>query len=118
MTRTAPQSKSSIDLTSEAYLVMNEIESFLDECRADPGFRDRPELLDRIEDVLTKFYRASDDNPEWQAIWDRVCEILEQKNEALVERCEALVPVLQQIIGTGQIVRKHRRGRVSPKGSV
>jgi len=62
---------------------MNELESFLDECRADPWFRDRPELPDRIEEVLTKFYRASDDNPEWQAIWDRVCEILEQKNEAL-----------------------------------
>ena len=93
----------SIDLTSEAYLVMNEIESFLDECRADPGFRDRPKLLDRIEDVLTKFHRASDGNPEWQAIWDRVCEILEQKNEALMERCEALVPVLQQIIGTARV---------------
>jgi hypothetical protein len=53
---------------------------------------------------LTKFYRASDDNPEWQAIWDLVCEILEQKNEALVVRCKALVPVLQQITGTGQIV--------------
>jgi hypothetical protein len=33
----------------------------------------------------------------------RVCEILEQKNEALVERYKALVPVLQQITGTGQI---------------
>jgi hypothetical protein len=70
-------SKSSIDLADETYLV----ESFLDECRADPWFRDRPELLDRIEEVLTKFYRASDQNPEWQAIWDRICEILEQKNE-------------------------------------
>jgi len=58
----------------------------------------------RIEEVLTKFYRASDQNREWQAIWDRVCEILEQKNEALVERCKALVPVLQQITGMGQIV--------------
>jgi hypothetical protein len=43
---------------------MNEIESFLDECRTDPWFRDRPELLDRIEEMLTRFYRASDDNPE------------------------------------------------------
>jgi hypothetical protein len=84
---------------------MKEIESFLDECRADPWFRDRPELPDRIGDVLTKFYRASDDNPEWQAIWDRVCEILEQKNEALVERRKALVPVLQQITRTGQVVQ-------------
>jgi hypothetical protein len=97
-------SKSSIDLADEAYLVMNELESFIDECRADPWFRDRPELLDRIEEVLTRFYRASDGNPESQAIWDRVCEILEQKNEALAERCKALVPVLQQITGTGQIV--------------
>jgi hypothetical protein len=43
-------SKSSIDLTDEAYLVMNELESFLDECRADPWFRDRPELPDRIKE--------------------------------------------------------------------
>jgi hypothetical protein len=83
---------------------MNEIEGFLDECRADPWFRDRPELLDRLEEVLTKFYRAGDDSPEWQAIWDRICGILQQKSETLVEQCKVLVPVLLQIPETGQIV--------------
>jgi len=29
---------------------MNEIEGFLDECRADPWFRNRAELLDRLEE--------------------------------------------------------------------
>jgi hypothetical protein len=99
---------------------MNEIESFLDECRADPWFRDRPEFLDRVEEVLTKFYRASDDNPERQAIWDRVCEIVEQKNEALVERCNLRrwFRCSSKSRGRGRLSESNlgRRGRASPKG--
>jgi hypothetical protein len=34
---------------------MDEIEAFLDECRADPWFQSRPELVDRHESVLIKF---------------------------------------------------------------
>jgi hypothetical protein len=42
-----------------------------DECRADPWFQSRPEVVDRLESVLTKFYFAGE-GPEWQAIWDQV----------------------------------------------
>ena len=40
---------------------MEEIEGFLDECRADPWFQSHPELVDRLESVLTKFYLAGED---------------------------------------------------------
>jgi hypothetical protein len=57
---------------------MDEIEAFLDECRADPWFQSRPEVVDRLESVLTKFYLAGD-GPEWQAIWDRVQAVLDNR---------------------------------------
>jgi hypothetical protein len=56
---------------------MDEIEAFLDECRADPWFQSHPEVVDRLESVLTKFYLAGE-GPEWQAIWDQVHAILER----------------------------------------
>jgi hypothetical protein len=37
---------------------MDEIEAFLDECRADPWFQSHPEVIVRLESVLTKFYLA------------------------------------------------------------
>jgi hypothetical protein len=54
---------------------MDEIEAFLDECRADPWFQSHPEVVDRLESVLIKFYLAGED-PEWQAIWDQLHTIL------------------------------------------
>jgi hypothetical protein len=56
---------------------MDEIEAFLDECRADPWFHSHPEVVDRLESVLTKFYFAGE-GPEWQAIWDQVHAVLER----------------------------------------
>jgi hypothetical protein len=32
---------------------MDEIEAFLDECRADPWFQSHPEVINRLENVLT-----------------------------------------------------------------
>jgi hypothetical protein len=55
--------------------VMDEIETFLDECRADPWFQSHPELVDRLESVLTKLY-LDGEGPEWEAVWDRVCTVL------------------------------------------
>ena len=40
---------------------MDEIEAFLDECRADPWFQSHPDLIDQLESVLTKFYLAGED---------------------------------------------------------
>jgi hypothetical protein len=40
--------------------VMDEIEAFLDECRADAWFQNHPEVVDRLESVLTKFYLAGE----------------------------------------------------------
>jgi hypothetical protein len=77
---------------------MDEIEAFLDECRADPWFESHPEVINRIESVLTKFYFA-DEGPEWQAIWDQVRAVLERKTDTPVERCQALAVVLQGVNG-------------------
>jgi hypothetical protein len=77
---------------------MDEIEAFLDECRADPWFQNHPEVVDRLESVLTKFYFAGE-GPEWQAIWDQVHAVLERKTDTPVERCKALAVVLQGVNG-------------------
>jgi hypothetical protein len=77
---------------------MDEIEAFLDECRADPWFESHPEVVERLESVLTKFYFA-DEGPEWQAIWDQVRAVLERKTDTPVERCQALAVLLQGVNG-------------------
>jgi hypothetical protein len=55
---------------------MDEIEAFVEECRRDRWFQSHPEVVDRLESVLTKFYLAGE-GPEWQVIWDQVHAILE-----------------------------------------
>jgi hypothetical protein len=82
---------------------MNEIEGFLDECRADPLFRDRPQLLDRIETLLSRFYRTRDQSPEWELTWDHVCKIVEPKDKPPTVRSNALVPILVHILETEPI---------------
>jgi hypothetical protein len=77
---------------------MDEIEAFLDECRADPWFQSHAGLVDWLESVLTKFY-LSGEGPEWQAIWDQVHAVLERTNDTPVDRCEALAVVLRSVIG-------------------
>jgi hypothetical protein len=77
---------------------MDEIETFLDECRADPWFQSHPELVDRLESVLTKLY-LDGEGPEWEAIWDQVCTILKRTNDTPIDRCQALAAVLQGVIG-------------------
>jgi hypothetical protein len=69
------------------YSAMDEIEAFLDECRADPWFQSHPEVVDRLEGVLTNFY-LSGEGPEWQVIWDQV--VPEKSSETPVDRCQAL----------------------------
>jgi hypothetical protein len=81
---------------------MDEIEAFLDECRTDPWFQSRPDLVDRLETVLTNFYLAGE-GTEWQAIWDQVHSILERTSDALVDRCQALAEVLQSVLSPGKM---------------
>jgi hypothetical protein len=65
------------------------IEHFLDEVRADP--RSSPEMVDIIEDILTRRYLAGDeDDADAQANGDRIFEIISQEDLTLKERCEAL----------------------------
>jgi hypothetical protein len=78
---------------------MDEIEAFLDECRADPWFQGHPEVVDRLESVLTKFYLAGE-GPEWQAIWVQVHAILERFADPPVDRCQALAVVLQDVVAS------------------
>ena len=78
---------------------MDEIETFLDECRADPWFQSHPEVVDRLEIVLIKFYLAGE-GPEWQAIWDQVHAIFESSAETPVDRCEALAVVLRSVVAS------------------
>jgi hypothetical protein len=80
---------------------MDEIEALLDECRADPWFQSRPELVDRLESVLTKFY-LDGEGPEWEAIWDQVHAVLERTTDTPVNRCQALAAVLQGITVSGK----------------
>jgi hypothetical protein len=77
---------------------MDEIEAFLDECRADPWFQSHPEVIDRLESVLTKFYLAGED-PAWQAVWDQLHSILVMTTDTPVDRCQALAEVLQGVKG-------------------
>jgi hypothetical protein len=71
---------------------MDEIETFLDECRADPWFQSHPELVDRLESVLTKLY-LDGEGAEWEAIWDRVCTILKRTSDTPIDGCQALAAV-------------------------
>ena len=80
-------------------VTMDEIEAFLDECRADPWFQSHPEVVDQPEVVLTKFYLSSE-GPEWQAIWDQVHAILERFAETPVDRCQALAAVLTGVVAS------------------
>jgi hypothetical protein len=80
---------------------MDEIEAFLGECRADAWFQDRPDLVDRLESVLTELYLAGEDR-EWQAIWDQVQAVLERKPDTLVDRCQALAVPLQSVTMSGK----------------
>jgi hypothetical protein len=77
---------------------MDEIEAFLDECRADAWFQSRPELVDRIESVLTKLYLEGE-GPEWEALSDQVCTVLKRTTDAPIDRCQALAMQLQGVIG-------------------
>jgi hypothetical protein len=45
-----------------------DVERFLEECRADAFFQNNPNAVDRIEELLTKFYE-----PGPAAPWDRAC---------------------------------------------
>jgi len=65
------------------------IERFLDEVRANP--RSSLEMVDLIEEILTRRYLAGDDdNADAQANGDRIFEIISQEHLTLKERCEAL----------------------------
>jgi hypothetical protein len=57
-----------------------------------------PELVDRLESVLTKLY-LDGEGPEWEATWDQVCAVLKRTSDTLIDRCQALAVVLQGVIG-------------------
>jgi hypothetical protein len=80
---------------------MDEIEAFLDECRADPWFQSQPELADRLESVLTNLY-FDGEGPEWEATWDQVCAVLKRTSDTPMDRCQALAVVLQGILAPGK----------------
>jgi hypothetical protein len=77
---------------------MDEIEAFLDECRADSFLQSHPELVDRLERVLTTFY-LSGEGPEWEATWDKVRGVLGSETGTLIDRCEALARALRGVNG-------------------
>jgi hypothetical protein len=45
-----------------------------------PWFQSHPELVDRLESVLTKFYLEGE-GAEWQAIWDQVKALLPDRRQ-------------------------------------
>jgi hypothetical protein len=74
-----------------------DVERFFEECRADPWFRERPEVHSRLEELFEKFYREGDESANWQDIWDRIREAVTRK-ESLRQRVQALDPILEEII--------------------
>jgi hypothetical protein len=78
-------------------ITVDEIESFLDECRADTLFQNRPDVVDRLESVL-KSYLAGE-GAEWQGIWDQVRAILERRTDTPVDRYQTLAQVLPGVDG-------------------
>jgi hypothetical protein len=78
-------------------ITVDEIESFLDECRADTLFQNRPDVVDRLESVL-KSYLAGE-GAEWQGIWDQVKAILERRTDTPVDRYQTLAQVLPGVDG-------------------
>jgi hypothetical protein len=80
---------------------MDEIEAFLDECSGDPWFQSHPELVDRLESVLTKLY-LDGEGPEWEVTWDQVCAVLKRTSDPPIDRCQALSVVLQGILAPGK----------------
>jgi hypothetical protein len=77
---------------------MDEIEAFLEGCRADAWFQSHPEVVDRLESVLTKLYLAGE-GLEWQAIWDQLHTILARTTDTPIDRCQALAEVLRGVKG-------------------
>jgi hypothetical protein len=78
-------------------ITVDEIESFLDECRADTLFQNRPDVVDRLESEL-KSYLAGE-GAEWQGIWDQVKAILERRTDTPVDRYQTLAQVLPGVDG-------------------
>jgi hypothetical protein len=71
------------------------IEGFLDEVRSDP--RSSLEMVDLVEEILTKRYLAGDDdNTHDQGGIDRVSEIVSRDDLTLKERCEALASLFPE----------------------
>jgi hypothetical protein len=83
---------------SSAKPTMNsDVDRFLEECRADPFFRNDSKAIDQIEEVLIKFYREADESPAFQDFWDRLRSIVTRR-EPLMDRLQALVPVIRKLI--------------------
>jgi hypothetical protein len=76
---------------------MDQIETFLGECRADPWFQNHPGVVDRLEGVLKSY--LTDEGAEWRAIWDQVLAILERTTDTPVDRCQTLALVLEGLDG-------------------
>jgi hypothetical protein len=69
------------------------IERFLDEVLADP--RSSLDMVDLIEEILTKRYLAGDDDDDdADAHGDRIFKIISREDLTLTERCEALAALV------------------------
>jgi hypothetical protein len=64
----------------------------------DPWFQSHPELIDRLDSVLTKLY-LDGEGPEWETIWEQVRTVLERTTNTPLDRCQALAALLQGVVG-------------------
>jgi hypothetical protein len=83
------------------------IEAFLDECRGDSWLQSHPDLVDRLEGVLTNLYLGGD-GPQWQVIWDQVRSILARTSDTPVGPCQALAEALQSVLPPGKTTLGNR----------
>jgi hypothetical protein len=74
-----------------------DVDRFLEECRADPFFRNDTKAVDQIEEVLIKFYREADESPAFQAFWDQLRSIVTRR-EPLMDRFQSLLPLIQKLV--------------------
>jgi hypothetical protein len=74
-----------------------DVDRFLEECRADPFFRNDTKAVDQIEEVLIKFYREADELPAFQAFWDQLRSIVTRR-EPLMDRFQSLLPLIQKLV--------------------
>jgi hypothetical protein len=72
-----------------------ELERFFEECRTVVRTPTATVIIDALEEAAAELCRRGEDEPEVQVEFDRICEIVAQKDQPLLQRFEAIVQYLR-----------------------